>query len=145
MSDVKHEPLKDVIALADPNAVIVLMGLIGVSWGFFLLLPQFDVFDLSVTFTLMDLVLPEWLWGLAFMTVAGSKLVVWYRNYGRTTVTKTQVLLNAATTVLWLIVTLSFILSRAQSTAVITYGWFFIASLWATSRRWSAWRRLTWT
>jgi hypothetical protein len=103
----------------------LLCGLAGALWGAFLLLPQ-DTFASTPTFNSMELLAPEWAWGLAIMSGGLWQLASMSMEHHRSR--RISALGGALT---WAFISVLFALANIASTAVIIYPLLCLSATWA--------------
>jgi hypothetical protein len=95
-----------------------------VAWGIWLILPL-DTFSSSQVYSIISRILPEWVWGIIFLT-AGILQIYSVHQYHWAF----RRLMATVVLFLWVIVDVSLWVSRSSSAASITYLVFALSAMW---------------
>lgn len=113
------------IVTTDTTPVETITAVQSMLFGMWMLLP-FETFDSGGVFNTMAMIAPESAWGVVMAVVGAYQLyAVHSRKIGRR-IWITRIMLP-----IWIIVDLSFFLSRIASSATITYFVFVLCGAWS--------------
>ena len=113
------------IALTDTTPVESITAVQSMLFGLWLILP-FDTFDSGSVFDIMGQIAPETTWGILMTILGVSQLYVVHLKRAIYRIWVTRIMLPV-----WLIIDLSFLLSRTASSASVTYFVFVMCSVWS--------------
>lgn len=113
------------IALTDTTPVESITAVQSMLFGLWLILP-FDTFESGSVFDIMHQIAPEVFWGILMTILGVSQLYVVHLKRVIYRIWVTRIMLPV-----WLIIDLSFLLSRTASSASITYFVFVMCSVWS--------------
>lgn len=113
------------IALTDTTPVESITAVQSMLFGLWLILP-FDTFDSGSVFDIMSKIAPEVFWGVLMTILGVSQLYVVHLKRVIYRIWVTRIMLPV-----WLIIDLSFLLSRTASSASVTYFVFVMCSVWS--------------
>lgn len=113
------------IALTDTTPVESITAVQSMLFGLWLILP-FDTFDSGSVFDIMSQIAPEVFWGILMTILGVSQLYVVHLKRVIYRIWVTRIMLPV-----WLIIDLSFLLSRTASSASVTYFVFVVCSVWS--------------
>lgn len=113
------------IALTDTIPVESITAVQSMLFGLWLILP-FDTFGSGSVFDIMRQIAPETTWGVLMMILGVAQLYVVHVKKVLYRIWVTRIMLPV-----WVIIDLSFLLSRTASSASITYFVFVMCSAWS--------------
>lgn len=113
------------IALTDTIPVESITAVQSMLFGLWLILP-FDTFGSGSVFDIMRQIAPETTWGVLMMILGVAQLYVVHVKKVLYRIWVTRIMLP-----IWVIIDLSFLLSRTASSASVTYFVFVMCSVWS--------------
>jgi len=113
------------IALTDTIPVESITAVQSMLFGLWLILP-FDTFSSGSVFDIMNQIAPESIWGVLMMVLGITQLYTVHTKRVFYRIWATRIMLPV-----WVIIDLSFLLSRTASSASITYFVFVMCSIWS--------------
>lgn len=112
------------IVSIDTLPIEILLVYASMAFGLKLLSPE-NTFVSSVSFSVMAVIAPEWVWGLAMLITGSIRLFALVRCLLRI-----RWAISFVSLIMWTSISISFFLSNPSGTGSITFFTFVLASAW---------------